>query len=83
VVITLFEVSSQREFIIFNSNQIKLCKLIKFDGENNLLSSENENFCILCGEQPDVIWCVNDQAQLSEKCDHGNHQGNRLQQGHK
>jgi hypothetical protein len=77
-------ISEKRDYIIFNSSQIKPCELIKFDGGENLKEfTQQSELCDSCNQEAATIWCINDQPQLCQQCDEKSHQGYKTFQSHR
>lgn len=72
-------VSAAGDYVIFQSQQVKACQLVRFQTS----SFETDNICEMCGERPAVVWCVNDSAKLCKECDTESHSQNKMFQRHK
>lgn len=77
-------VSSEGDYIIFNSSQVKTCNLIRFRGGDNLTEvTDDGDMCESCGKNPASIWCINCGAKLCDSCDSQTHSGNKILNRHR
>ena len=77
-------VSNSGDYIIFNSNQVKVCHLVRFRGGKCLDPlSEDDNLCEICRKRIATIWCVNDNAKLCKSCDQESHSGYSVFERHR
>lgn len=76
--------SSKYDYMVFNPAQINPLHIIKMPGGSYLEEPKpGYDVCDLCGKATATIWCVNDSAQLCEKCDEESHKANKLMERHK